>query len=215
MSTQKTRERALCAMLLLSSAAARAAHFVDVRPAAPLRERLTVTIAAEVQDRTGAGEAAAGVRDYHLRIAIPEGTTPDVAVGSSVRVALPIVRHAEALARVTSVGDGWISLVLPEQVQQLEGLRLKASLPLKPVNLYSIPFQAVYSPRGIMTEAFVYDGSRVKLVGVSVLEIRDDGRVVVSSARLAGAQVVVDGLDNLVSGDVVSPIFRAQEARHD
>jgi hypothetical protein len=214
MMSQRVGKRAIGMLLLLSPVVAQAAHFVDVRTAAAIRECLTVTLRAEVLDRTD-GDSVARVRSYHLRVAIPEGTVPDVRVGSSIRVSLPVVHHAEAFAKVMSVTGGDITVLLSDQIQQLDGLRLKADLPLKPVNLYRIPFQAVYSPRGITTETFVFDGARVSLVRVAVLEIHDDGGIVVSSSHLADARVVVNGLDNLVSGDEVNLMPAAQEVAHD
>jgi hypothetical protein len=201
-------------LLLLSPVVANAAHFVDVRPVIAIRERLTVKLQAEVLDKTGPGDSLERVRSYRLKIVIPKGAAPDVRVGSSIHISLPVLHHAEAQARVTAMGNGEIVLLLPDQIQQLEGVRLKADLPLKPVNLYRIPFQAVYSPRGIGTETFVYAHSQVRLVPVSVLDIRDDGGIVVSSSDLASAEVVVSGLDNLVTGDDVS-LAPAQEVSHD
>lgn len=199
------RAPAAALLLLLLPGVSRAAHYVSVEPARPLRQPMTIAAAAEVVDDTVVGASFSGSRPYHLAIRIPDGAKPDAAVGDALRLSLPIIHNARVLAKVTAVSEFDISLLLSGQVQRLQGLEITAELPLKPVNLYLIPFQAVYSPRGITTEVFVLQGdSRVRLVPVKPLAIRDNGDLIVSSSHLAGAKVVVDGLDNLVSGDLVS-----------
>lgn len=143
-------------------------------------------------------------RSFQLSIELPVGLVPAIRNGSYVRVSLPTVHKNVAIAQVTSLSKNRVELVLANQVQQLEGQKLKVDLPFLPVNLYKIPFQAIYSPRGTTSEVFILSSDmKVQLVQITPLQISADGNIIVSSEQLKDALVVVQGNDNLLSGDTV------------
>lgn len=143
-------------------------------------------------------------RSFHLSIELPVGLVAAIRNGSYIRVNLPTVHKNVAIAQVTSLSKNRVELVLANQVQQLEGQKLKVDLPFLPVNLYKIPFQAIYSPRGTTSEVFILSSDmKVQLVQITPLQISADGSIIVSSEQLKDAIVVVQGNDNLLSGDTV------------
>lgn len=143
-------------------------------------------------------------RSFHLSIELPVGLVAAIRNGSYVRVSLPTVHKNVAIAQVTSLSKNRVELVLANQVQQLEGQKLKVDLPFLPVNLYKIPFQAIYSPRGTTSEVFILSSDmKVQLVQITPLQISADGSIIVSSEQLKDAIVVVQGNDNLLSGDTI------------
>jgi len=150
--------------------------------------------------------------NYRLLMLVPKGTIFDLSVGSSVPVTLPTIHHRNLQAKVSSISKTKIELILTNQVQLLDGQRLRVTLPAKPVHLYRIPFQAVYSPRGLTAEVFVLSSDqRVNLVPIVPLRVLSNGNVIVSSEQLKGATIVVQGTDNLVPGDKVQ-IIEQKEA---
>lgn len=198
----------------LASQPALAAHSVSVVKAEAVFKAVHLTLMAEPLDTAADHDAIPRPgRSYRLSIQLPSGVTPDVTVGDSVAVTLPTIHHNKARATIKSVSKTRIELVLADQVQLLEGQRLRVILPLKTVHLFRIPFQAVYSPRGSTNEVFLLSREqRVRLAPVVPLQVLPDGTVIVSSDQLAGADIVVQGTDNLVSGDSVR-IVDEKEAR--
>jgi hypothetical protein len=143
-------------------------------------------------------------RTFHLSIELPAGLIPAIKNGSYVKVTLPTVHQNVAIAQITSFSKNHVELILANQVQQLEGQKLKVDLPFLPANLFKIPFQAIYSPRGEAAEVFVLSSDmKVQLVQIVPLQISSDGNIIVSSEQLKDALVVVQGTDNLLSGDTV------------
>ncbi len=178
---------------------------VSVKQAAPLTKALMVTVQAQVLKKPTGNEAEVeNAHSFQVKVNVPEGGTPDLEVGSWVHVTLPTVRHKVASARVTAITNNSVELLLPGQVQQLEGQQLKVELPLKSKGLYRIPFQAIYSPRGITTQVFILTkNSTAHLISVKALQVLDDGEVIVSSEYLKDSKVVVSGTDNLLSEDSI------------
>lgn len=143
-------------------------------------------------------------RSYHLSIELPSGMIPAISNGPFVKITLPTIHKNKVIAQVTSINKTHVKLILTNQVQQLEGQKLKTDLPFHPANLFKIPFQAIYSPRGSTSEVFVLSSDmKVQLVQIIPLQISSDGSVIVSSEHLKNALVVVQGTDNLLSGDTV------------
>lgn len=199
--------------LFLASQPAQATHSVSVVKAESVSRTVYLTLMAEVLD-TAADDTAIPRpgRTYHLSIQLPSGVIPDLLSGSSVTVTLPTIHHNKALAKIKSISKTRVELVLADQVQLLEGQRLRVILPLKPVHLFRIPFQAVYSPRGLTTEVFLLSQEkRVRLIPVVPLQVLPNGKIIVSSDQLDGADIVAQGTDNLVSGDSVQ-IIEQKEA---
>jgi hypothetical protein len=172
-------------------------------------QTIRLTLLADVLDNTMGEKAKSDERrSYHLSISPPNGLTLAGHPGSYVKVTLPTVHHGEAMAQVLSVSKTRIELLLANQVQQLEGQQLKVELPFQPAHLYRIPFQAVYSPRGLTAEVFLLSTDmKVRLVPVVPLQFLSDGGIIVASDQfpdpLKDALVVVQGTDNLLSGDSV------------
>jgi hypothetical protein len=194
--------------LLLTSQAVLAAHYVSVIKAEPVSKTVHLTLMADVSDPTTAQSSISQPeRTYHLSVQLPNGVTPDLSVGSSVAVTLPTIHHNSAFASVKSISKTQVALVLANQVQILEGQRLRVILPLKPAHLFRIPFQAIYSPRGLTTEVFLLSNEkRTHLVPVVPLQALPEGKMIVSADQLDDATVVVQGTDNLISGDSVQVV---------
>jgi hypothetical protein len=188
---------------------AEAARPVSVIKAKPVSQAVRLTLMAEVLDKAIGEKADSDERrSYHLSISPPNGLVLAMRAGSFVKVILPTVHHGEAMARIISISKTRIELLLTNQVQQLEGQQLKVELPFQPVHLYQIPFQAVYSPRGLTAEVFLLSADmKVRLVPVVPLQASSDGGLIVASDQLPDplkdALVVVQGTDNLLSGDSV------------
>jgi multidrug efflux pump subunit AcrA (membrane-fusion protein) len=198
---------------LLVSQTAMAAHLVLAAEAKPVSEVVRLTLMADVSNSPTDKITSLAGRNYRLSIQVPKGAVLDLSLGSTVSVILPTIHNRNALARVSSISKTRIELTLTNQVQLLEGQRLRVTLPAKPINLYQIPFQAIYSPRGLTTEVFVLSSDRrVHLVPVVPLQVFSDGKVIVSAEQLKGATIVVHGGDNLVSGDSVQ-IVQQKEAK--
>lgn len=203
--------RSLCGVLVLLALAPRqalATHWVSVVRPEPVSKTVHLTVLAQVLDTAGNDNSIPRPgRSYHLSIQLPEGVTPDLYPGSIVSVALPTIHHSNALARVASVSKARIELILADQVQLLEGQQLRASLPLRPTHLFRIPFQAVYSPRGMSTEVFLITSEKqARLIPVVPLQVLPDGKIIVSSDQLGGADIIAQGTDNLITGDSVQVV---------
>lgn len=202
--------RIIFAFLLVSQEVA--AHSVLVAAAKPVSKAIHLTFMADVSDSPNVKITSLAGRSYRLVVQIPENVILDLSLGSKVSVILPTIHNRSTLARVNSISKTRIELLLINQVQLLDGQRLRVNLPVKPTNLFQIPFQSIYSPRGLSAEVFVVSNDRrVNLVPVVPLQILPDGKVIVSSDILKGAIIVVHGADNLVSGDKVQVIEQKEE----
>lgn len=195
---------------LLISKSAIAGHAVSIIRAEPEVKPVHLNLIADVSNSANQKSTALTGRNYHLSVQIPKDTVLNLSLGSSVTVTLPTIHRRNALAKITSISKTKIELLLTNQVQILEGQRLTVTLPIKPVHLYRIPFQAIYSPRGLTTEVFVLSNDqRVRLIQIAPLQFLADGKIIVSSDQLNGALIVVQGTDNLIAGDqvqVVEPV---------
>jgi multidrug efflux pump subunit AcrA (membrane-fusion protein) len=163
-----------------------------------------------VRRNTDSGTTAgiAKISTYRIEVPSPRDAEVELKPGESVSVTLPIIRHNEVRARVDRIVPGKIELLLPDQVQELSGQQVQVKVPLRSSGVYQLPFWAVYSPRGLTQEVFLLQGDQAHLVPIEVVGPADrDGRIWVTGPKLApGAQVVVHGLDNLVSGDRVQVV---------
>lgn len=187
----------------LSSWPALAEHRVAVTGAAAILSNVTLDLVADVSQSSDA-VTSLGSRNYRLTVQVPSGTMFDLSRGSKVSVTLPTIQNRLAHAEVTDVSKTQVHLVLRNQVQLLEGQRLRVAIPAKPVHLYKIPFQAIYSPRGLSPEVFVVSSdNRVKLIPIVPLRMLSGGHVIVSSPQLKDAKIVVHGTDNLLGGDSI------------
>jgi multidrug efflux pump subunit AcrA (membrane-fusion protein) len=200
-------------LLLMSHRASATDHRVTTIKVEPVSTSVPLTLIADVSESPESEVTSLTGRNYRLSILVPSGTVFDLSLGSNVPVTLPTIRHQNAQAKVSSISKTKIELKLTNQVQLLEGQRLRVTLPTKPVHLYRIPFQAIYSPRGITAEVFVLaSDNRVNLVPIVPLKVLSNGNVIVSSDQLKGATIVVQGTDNLVPGDKVQ-IIEQKEAQ--
>ena len=205
----------VCAIIAtsLGSSMAFAEHRVTVAEVTPLLTNLTLELVADVSELSSAAVSSLGSRNYRLTIQVPSGTAFALSRGSKVSVTLPTIQNRRAQAEVTDVSKAQIHLVLRNQVQLLDGQRLRVTLPTKPVHLYKIPFQAIYSPRGVTAEVFVVSSdNRIKLVSIAPLQLLPNGYVIVSSDQLKDAKIVVHGIDNLLAGDTVQ-IVKQKDAQ--
>jgi hypothetical protein len=178
------------------------ARLVAVAKAERVVKAFELSLMAEVSDKNFSDNISR--RSYHLSIELPHGLIPSIRVGSNVKISLPTIHKNVALAQVTSISKTHVQLILANQIQQLEGQKLKAEIPFLAVNLFKIPFQAIYSPRGTTSEVFILSSDmKVQLVKITPLQITNDGNVIISSEQLKDSLIVVQGTDNLLSGDIV------------
>lgn len=195
-------------ILLLSTGVLReasAARLVTVARSERVTKIFELSLLADVLDKKLEQKIDTNTRrSFHLSIELPVGLIPAIRNGSYVKVTLPTIHQNVAIAQITSLSRNHVELILANQVQQLAGQKLKVALPFLPANLYKIPFQAIYSPRGSTSEVFILSSDmKVQLVQIVPLQISSDGNVIVSSEQLKDALVVVQGTDNLLSGDTV------------
>lgn len=202
-------------LFALASPPAFASHRVSVVKAERVAKAVHLTLMAEVSGNAAdANSVPTPGRTYHLSIQLPNGVTPDLSIGSSVTVTLPTIHHSTAFAKTKSISKTRVEIVLADQVQLLDGQRLRVTLPIKPDHLFRIPFQAIYSPRGLTSEVFLLSSEkRARLVPVVPLQLLPDGKIIVSSEQLDSASIVVQGTDNLISGDSVQVVDQ-KEASH-
>lgn len=145
-----------------------------------------------------------GRGSYRLLLKLPSGLIPSIKNGSFVNVTIPTIHQNLVSGQIVSINKQNIELIISNQVQQLEGQTLKVDLPVLPTNLYKIPFQSIISPRGLGAEVFLLSADmKVQLVQVTPLHILSDGAIIVSSEHLKNSSIVVQGTDNLLSGDSV------------
>jgi len=204
-----------CAIIATSigSSLAFAEHRVTVAEVTPLLTNLTLELVADVSELSSDAVSSLGSRNYRLTIQVPSGTVFDLSRGSKVSVTLPTIQNRRTQAEVMDVSKTQINLALRNQVQLLDGQRLRVTLPTKPVHLYKIPFQAIYSPRGVTAEVFVVSSdNRTKLVSIAILQLLPNGYVIISSDQLKDAKIVVHGIDNLLAGDIVQ-IVKQKDAQ--
>jgi|GEM_PF-2339606 hypothetical protein len=204
---------ALCATLASCRPAAPAAaapYPVAVQPAQAVSGAVIVPLEGRIPDATGPG-AASQRRDYRLSVALPAGARASVHRGQAVWVRLPVVRHARAQARVEAVAPGRVDLLLPGQVQALDGRVLQVELPLEPAGLVRLPFEAACSPRGLGVEVYVVRQGRAEAVSVEPLALDDGMGLLVAGGVSPGEAVIWQGQDRLLAGDRVQAL--ALEAR--
>lgn len=180
---------------------AQAAQSVSVARPKEVTSITYLPLMAEVVDRISERN---GRGSYRLLMKLPTGLIPSIKNGSSVNVTIPTIHQNLVTAKIISINKQNIELIISNQVQQLEGQTLKVDLPVLPNNLYKIPFQSILSPRGLSAEVFILSGDmKVRLVQVTPLHFLSDGAIVVSSEHLKNSSIVVQGTDNLLSGDSV------------
>lgn len=193
--------------LLLASKTLAASHTVSVTKPQSVSKPVQLTVIADVTSLTNGKITMDSGRNYRLIAQIPAGIMLNLVPGSSAFATLPTIHNRNVLTKVTSVSRTKIELLLNNQVQLLDGQRLRVTLPVKPIHLYRIPFQAIYSPRGLTTEVFTVSANqRAHLVSVTPLQFLPDGNVIVYSDQLANTTIVVHGTDNLIHGDSVQII---------
>lgn len=145
-----------------------------------------------------------GRLSYRLSVKIPRGLIPAVKTGSFVGVTLPTIHQSLVNAQIVSLSSKEALLVLDNQVQRLEGQKLKVDLPVKSQGLFKIPFQSIVSSRGDSFEVYIVSAEmKVQSVQVSPIQVSSDGNVIVASEHLKNSSIVVQGTDNLLSGDSV------------
>lgn len=197
--------------LFLASKTLAAGHAVSVTKPQSVSRPVQLTVIADVSSFPNSKITMGSDRSYRLTAQIASGMVFNLVPGSSVLATLPTIHNRNVLTKVSSISKTKIELLLNNQVQLLDGQRLRITLPIKPIHLYRIPFQAIYSPRGLTTEVFTVSANqRAHLVSVTPLQFLPDGNVIVYSDQLANTIIVVHGTDNLIHGDSVQVIEPTQ-----
>lgn len=205
---------ALMLMALLPKNAS-SAHPVTTKEAVTVTSTAPIEIMGDVRDQvSNESSITSPSTRYRISVKIPRGANPALQVGDTVKVTLPTIHNSQATSSVKAIAAGSLELSLANQVQLLDGQRLKVSVPLRPTNLFKVPFQAVYSPRGEKTEVFrLLPDQRVELVPFEPLQLLPDGNIVGASEGLTGRMVVVEGTNGLLSGDKVKVLKKIEGAR--
>ena len=157
-------------------------------------------------------DSVAGPSDYHVTVSIPRGADPALVKGNTVRVTLPILHHRETQASVETLERGRLELLLPKQVQELSGQEVRIEIPLKAAGIYRVPFTSIYSPRGATKQLFVLQGDHVETRDIEVVAMANASEILVAGRLSPGEQIVVQGMDNLLSGDAVR-VLTSEEQR--
>ena len=196
----------LIATAVLNAPPVLAKHLVSVITAEAVLKPVKLKVPAQVEAKLDASSNSS-FHAYFLSVQLPGGATTSASIGSSVNIALPVVRNRETKAEVVSIEKGKLKLRLTNQVQQLEGQTLTAEVPLKNEGLFLIPPQAVYSPRGAIAQVFVLTNDQTtQSIPITVLQVANDGRVLVASPNLSNSKVVFRGLENLITGTSVQVV---------
>lgn len=187
-------------------------HAVGISPATAVSTSQKLSFSVRAFGVASSNESKS-IRDYWVNVTLPDDVTPDIRVGDLVPVQLPVVRNRETRAKVVEFKNQIIRLLVSHQVQYLEGQTLTVSIPIQKTNLFFVPFQAIYSPRGGKTKVFVLDqDNKTKLVPVKVLQMMNEGTLIVSSPSLAaGVNIITHGLENLGDGEKVRVIETKKE----
>lgn len=189
---------------------AEAKHSVSVVKAEAAAKSVELSLPAYVEPKLNP-TSTASIRSYNLEVRLPKGAQPSLQIGSVINVSLALVRNRNAKAEVVAIGKDAIKLRLSNQVQQLDGQTLTASVPLKKENLFFVPSQAIYSPRGEGAQVFIFDENQTaRLTPVAVIRAEKDGNVLVSAPTLSNAKVIFRGLENLNSGEPVDVIEKEE-----
>jgi multidrug efflux pump subunit AcrA (membrane-fusion protein) len=141
-----------------------------------------------------------------VTVIIPEGAKPALRRGQEVSVTLPIIHHGKTAASVAALAPGEIRLLLAKQVQELNGQEVRVEIPLKPQGICRVPFQSIDSPRGLSKQVLVLNDNHVEARDVKIVALAGGTDILVTGPLAAGDQVVVEGLDNLLSGDEVQVV---------
>jgi hypothetical protein len=161
------------------------------------------------QARETAAPEPGGRKDYRIDVVLPAGVHPRLQDGVWVR--LPIVRHARVKAAVQGLRDGRLELLLPDQVQELNGRGVQVELRIEAQGLHSLDFEALCSPRGLGAKVFAVREGLARSVDVTLLDLKDDGSAVVAGALRDDESVAVRGLENLLDGDRVRVLPLGEE----
>ncbi len=153
-------------------------------------------------DPEGIGRAS----DYKIAVHIPEGAQTDLSLGRSVRVTLPIVHDQQTHAVVESIQGSEIGFRLSGQVQELNGQEVRVEIVLQPRGLFKIPFNAVYSPRGNPVQTFIVSEGRAQARDLKIVALASPTEIWVAGPLDPRDEVIVQGLDNLISGDAVKAV---------
>lgn len=171
---------------------------------------MSVPLTGRVTPRGDSAPRAGTPSDYRVTVEIPEGAQTTLSAGQTAAVTLPIIHHQEARGTVESTA-GALHLVLSNQVQELNGQQVQVLVPLRAQGLFRLPFQSVYSPRGVTKRVMVVRGKSVEAVEVKVIALAGESDVIVAGSLSNGESVVVDGLDNLLPADPVEPVVEVSK----
>lgn len=187
-------------------------HPVAVSPAVPQGQSVPISLLGYATDEHPGSAGLNRASSYLVRVAVPKGATPDVAVGRSVPVTLPIIHHQQTTGSVVKIEEGEVQLRLAQQVQELNGQRVRVQLPIAGKGIFRVPFTAIYSPRGGSKQVFVVKEGRAEARPAELVSLFSSDQVLVAAALNEGDQVVSQGIDNLISGDTVEVIPQAAKS---
>lgn len=157
-----------------------------------------------VRSQRGDSTAIGATSDYRVRVTLPRGTKTFAKIGQKVSVVLPILHHQKTQGVVEKIEAFQVEILLPRQVQELNGQEVRIEVPLEPDGIFWVPFASIYSPRGTKKQVFVVRNGRAEAVVVETIKLGLNSGIYVAAKLNFNDKVVVKGLDNLIAGDSVA-----------
>ena len=197
----------LCACRKLPLKTGPILHKIHAIPVETVNSVIPITLLGKVS-RAGSFDAPkASLSTYIIDAVLPAGAQPAIVPGDRATVMLPILHNENVKATLTQAGERNLRFSLTGQVQALDGETVRVVVSLKPTSLYKVPFSSIYSPRGLNTQVFIFDGEKVELSDVTVIRVLENNSLLIVAALPAGTQVVTSGIDNLTPGDHVTNVL--------
>lgn len=187
------------------SVQANAENFVETCAVSPVSHTTIVRLYASVDSKID-DPSSDLYHSYLLIVELPKAVIPDIHINQTLNVSLPTIHHKKHRAVITNIQGRSIELRLDDQVQQLAGQALTVEVPLRNKELYLIPHESIYAPRGFDPKVFIVKNERAVSVAVGVIQAKDNGLILVSSSYLNNENVICNGLNNLIAGEPVNII---------
>lgn len=195
-------------LILLSASIAALSCRKDASPPAEIwRLRFATLSAASVAPAFTAiaepeGAPRGGMRNYRLRLNLPEALSRSLRVGQTAVAVAPLASRPQIPAKLSALSANEATLRLQFADRLIDYLSLKVSIPGLRVSAVSAPVQAVYAPDGERAWLFVLRDGKLKRVGVQIVgEELQSGRVLLIGELQPGEKVTIERIDALLDGD--------------
>lgn len=145
-----------------------------------------------------------GLRNFIILITLPLNVKPNISLGSSFNVEVPLLAGSTRRALVTKVDGQKIEMVLKNEIHDLVGQVARVQIPVETKNIFEAPVSSIFSPMGDRSFIFIVDGDRARQMPVDVLNSTQGGKLLLASKQIQNSSsIVTRGLDNLIDGDLI------------